>query len=92
MATYDTDPRRALVGATPRLELFGIVAGGWQLARGALAASQELAKGSGDTAFLSAKLLTARFYADQVLCRANGLCRAVMSGAEPVLAISDDQL
>ena len=43
-------------------------------------------------AFLQAKLHTARFYADHMLVRAPGLARTVVSGADAVLAISDEQL
>jgi len=92
VSTYEADVRRASVGAVPLLELFGVVAGGWQMARSALAARRRLASGDGDAPFLAAKLLTARFYADHVLCRARGLCHAVMHGADAALAIEDDQL
>jgi alkylation response protein AidB-like acyl-CoA dehydrogenase len=92
VSTYEADVRRASVGAVPLLELFGVVAGGWQMARAALAARRRLASGDGDAPFLAAKLLTARFYADHVLCRALGLCHAVVHGAGAALAIDDDQL
>ena len=92
VATYGADARRASVGAVPFLELFGTVAGGWQSARAALAARRRLASGDRDVAFLQAKLLTARFYADHMLVRASGLARTVVSGADAVLAISDEQL
>ena len=92
VSTYEADVRRASVGAVPLLELFGVVAGGWQMARAALAARRLLATGKGDTGFLTAKLLTARFYADQVLCTAHGLSQAVIQGADAALAVDDDQL
>jgi len=88
----DRGHRRASVGAVPFLELFGTVAGGWQSARAALAARRLLASGDRDVAFLQAKLHTARFYADHMLVRAPGLARTVVSGADAVLAISDEQL
>jgi hypothetical protein len=67
------------------------VAGGWQMARAALAAQRRLAAGDGDSAFLNAKVLTARFYADHVLCRASSLCHAVLRGADAALAMDDEQ-
>ena len=91
VATYESDVRRASVGAGPLLELFGIVSGGWQMARAALAANRGIASGDGDEAFLKAKVLTARFYADHVLSRAQGLCHAVMLGGEAALALDDEQ-
>jgi 3-(methylthio)propanoyl-CoA dehydrogenase len=92
VSTYGPDVRRASVGAVPLLELFGVVAGGWQTARAALVAHRHLAAGRGEVGFLRAKLATARFYADHVLVRAPGLARTVVTGAEGVLAIEDDQL
>jgi hypothetical protein len=92
VSTHDADMRKTSVGAVPLLELFGVVAGGWQMARAALAARRGLASGDGDRAFLQAKLLTARFYADHVLSRSHGLCHAVVHGADAPLAIDDDQL
>ncbi len=92
VATYGADVRRPSVGAVPFLMLFGTVAGGWQLARAALAASRRLAEGSGEAAFYRAKLVTARFYADHVLTAAPGLARTVVDGAEGALAIEDEQL
>jgi 3-(methylthio)propanoyl-CoA dehydrogenase len=79
------------VGAVLFLMLFGTVAGGWQMARAALAAHAHVAAGRGD-GFLRAKLATARFYADQVLTRASGLSQAVVGGAEGALAIDDENL
>jgi acyl-CoA dehydrogenase len=88
---YSSEPRTAAAGAVPLLELFGIVAGGWQMARAALAAHERLAQGAGEAAFLRAKLLTARFYADHVLAQAPGLAETVTAGATAVLTYPDDQ-
>ena len=65
--------------------LFGRVAGGWQLARGALLAQRRLAAGEGDADFLRAKIVTARFYADHVLSECGGLAHMVCSGAAATL-------
>ena len=83
------DPRATFAGAVPFLELVGIVAGGWQMARAALAAEKNLA--SGDRAFLEAKITTARFYADHVLVQAPALRDTVVKGAPGVMALSDEQ-
>ena len=91
VTTYASDVRKASVGAVPFLELFGTVAGGWQSARAALAAHRRLAAGDGDQRFYKGKLATARFYADHVLVRAQGLARTVVSGADAALSIEDDQ-
>jgi 3-(methylthio)propanoyl-CoA dehydrogenase len=81
------DPRAQFAGAVPFLKLMGIVAGGWQMARAALAA----AKGTGDDSFDKAKIATARFYADHVLVQAPALRNTVVNGSAGVMALSEDQ-
>jgi alkylation response protein AidB-like acyl-CoA dehydrogenase len=83
------DPRASFAGAVPFLKLMGIVAGGWQMARAALAAEKRLA--SGDRAFLEAKIATARFYGEHLLVQAPALRETVLSGAAPVMALSEEQ-
>lgn len=61
-----------------------------QMARAALVARERLAQGTGDAAFLRAKL-AARFYADHVLAQAPGLAETVVGGAAAVLVYEDDQ-
>ena len=90
-ATYGSDARSASVGAVPMLKLLGIVAGGWQMARAALAAQRRLAAGEGAAAFMQAKIVTARFYADHLLSQAPGLAFTVANGAPGALALSEDQ-
>ena len=85
VAHWRSDLRAVLAGAVPLLLLFGRVAGGWQLARGALLAQQRLAAGEGDADFLRAKIVTARFYADHVLSECGGLAHMVCSGAAATL-------
>ena len=65
---YGREPRAAHAGAVAYLELWGLVAGGWQLGRAALIGAEHLAAGKGDAAFLHAKIATARYYAD-ACCR-----------------------
>jgi len=91
VSTYGSDVKSAASGAVPFLKLFGIVAGGWQMARAALVSQQHLAESNGDAQFYRNKILTARFYADQVLPQASGFCHAVINGAPAVLAMDDDQ-
>ena len=73
--------RDRLAGASPYLEMFGLVAGGWVMARSAAKAGQLLASGEGDADFLNTKVATCRFYCDQILPQATGLLPAVTSGA-----------
>jgi hypothetical protein len=69
--------------------LCGTVLAGWQLARAAIRATELLAAGGEDPAFLKAKIGTARFYADHVLSRAGGLRAAIVDGAAGTLALED---
>ena len=88
--THPHDPRATGAGAVPLLKLFGIVAGGWQTARGALAAHGKLGTNI-DRDFYTAKIGTARFYADHVLAQSHGLAHAVLHGAAGVMALEDAQ-
>jgi len=85
------DPNSAFAGAVPFLELMGITAGGWQLARAALIAEKKLAAKEGDASFYAAKISTARFFADHVLSQAPGLSVTVAQGAASVMTLSDEQ-
>jgi hypothetical protein len=89
VANAGTDVKGVFAGAVPFLKLMGIVAGGWQMARAALAA--EKAMQSGDKSFLQAKIISAQFYAEQVLVQAPALRDTVIKGAAHVMALSDEQ-
>jgi 3-(methylthio)propanoyl-CoA dehydrogenase len=73
------DPLDAFAGATPYLRMFGVVAGGWVMARQALAATRVAGTTTDDRerAFLEQKARTARFYCEQLLPQAAGLAPAV---------------
>jgi alkylation response protein AidB-like acyl-CoA dehydrogenase len=86
------DPIQALAGATPYLRIFGTVTGGWLLTKQALAAQSELDAGSADTEYLSAKITTARFYAEQVLPQAAGLVPAVQAGSSALFEVDGSSL
>ncbi len=82
------EPNDALAGATPYLRLFGLVIGGWLLARSALAASRLLpSAGGSDAVFLQEKIGTARFYVEQLLPQAACLLPAVTAGAGPLFQV-----
>jgi hypothetical protein len=77
----------ALAAATPYLRMFATVTGGWFMARQALAAKAALDNGSPDNDFLKAKIVTARFYAEQLLPQASGLLGAVKGGSDILFEI-----
>jgi hypothetical protein len=71
-------PLDALAGATPYLRLFSVVTGGWVMAQQALAATRLLGDAAaGDKAFYEGKVLTARFFCEQLLPQAVGLVPAI---------------
>jgi alkylation response protein AidB-like acyl-CoA dehydrogenase len=90
VANAGKDVMAAFAGAVPFLKLMGIVAGGWQMARAALAAEKKL--GSGDKAFYAAKIATARFYADQILVQAPSLRDTIIHGASAVMSVPEDSM
>jgi 3-(methylthio)propanoyl-CoA dehydrogenase len=78
---WQADTPRTIAGAVPYLKLFGTVAGGWIVARAALAAQGRLDRHDGEPGFNAAKISTAAFYAEQYLPAAAGLLPAVRGGA-----------
>jgi hypothetical protein len=61
------------------------------MGRAALVAAGRLGEGSGDAAFLTAKIQTARFYADALLPQATGLADVVTAGGGPAMALAAEQ-
>ncbi|MBS0430540.1 MAG: acyl-CoA dehydrogenase [Proteobacteria bacterium] len=80
-------PNAVFAGSVPYLMLAGNLVAGWQLARSLLVAEKLAAKGD-DTAFMQAKVTTARFYADHILAKAPGLRDSIVDGAESVTALA----
>jgi len=82
----------ALAAATPYLRMFSTVTGGWFMARQALAANAALNNGAAGDEFLQAKIVTARFYAEQLLPQTAGLLGAVKGGADVLFEIDPEFL
>ena len=85
---YKSDVRAVFAGSANYLELAGIVHGGWQMARAALVAHTRKQAGD-DVEFHSAKIVTARFFAEHFMSRAIGLRDTVTRGATGVLAMEE---
>ncbi|MEJ6001799.1 acyl-CoA dehydrogenase [Paucibacter soli] len=83
------NPNAAFSGSVPFMMLAGNVVAGWQLARALMVAEDKLAAGE-DRAFMTAKIATARFYAEHILTRAGGLRDAIVEGADSVTALALD--
>ncbi|MEO7497820.1 MAG: acyl-CoA dehydrogenase C-terminal domain-containing protein, partial [Massilia sp.] len=91
LANIKSDIKGVFAGSVPYLKLAGIVLGGWQMGRAALAAQRMLDAGQGDAAFLQAKIVTARFFADHLLSQASGMASAIVDGSGAVLALDEAQ-
>jgi alkylation response protein AidB-like acyl-CoA dehydrogenase len=85
LADMRTDAASGSAVAVPLLRMAGITLGAWLQARAAARAAAGLAQPQADSAFLQAKLDTARFYAVQVLPQASALAAVVRGGAASVL-------
>ncbi|WP_439614418.1 acyl-CoA dehydrogenase [Reyranella sp.] len=81
----------ALAGSVPFLRLAGTALGGWMLARGALVAQTRLGQRDGDPAFLEAKLVTARFYAEVILPPALAELGPLKAAGRTVFVLSEEQ-
>jgi alkylation response protein AidB-like acyl-CoA dehydrogenase len=82
------DPELVSSAAFNYLMLLGTVIGGWQLARGALAAAADLGAPGADRVFLETQVLLAKFYAEQVMPRALAHGAAVRAGSGTIMALS----
>ncbi|MFM9978141.1 MAG: acyl-CoA dehydrogenase C-terminal domain-containing protein [Sphingomonadaceae bacterium] len=87
MANGLANPNNAGAAAVPFMHLTGIVAVGLMWLRMAVAARAQLDAGQGDVAFLEAKLVTARFFAERIMPDAGALRRKIEGGAESMMAL-----
>jgi alkylation response protein AidB-like acyl-CoA dehydrogenase len=86
----DASPNAKYAGSVPYLMLAGNLVAGWQMARALIVAEDQLAQGAGDAAFLRAKVVTARFYAEHLLSKAPSLRDSIVEGGESVTALAID--
>jgi alkylation response protein AidB-like acyl-CoA dehydrogenase len=84
------DLRKAFACSVPYLKLWGVVAGGWQMARAAKVAAEKIAAGDKDP-FYAAKLTTAKFYASHVMTQGAWYKRQIIDGAGDVMTLPEDQ-
>ncbi|MGZ0229497.1 MAG: acyl-CoA dehydrogenase [Acidimicrobiales bacterium] len=89
-----TSPIDAFAGATPMLTQFSLVVGAWMHAQSAVAAQKLLVDGTDkySTDFLEAKIVTAQFYGEHILPRAEAEARSARAGSAAIMALSPAQL
>jgi len=89
VTVFRDNPGAVNAGCVHYLKLAGTVTGGWIMAKSAWIAAGMLAKNEGDTDFLKAKLITARFFSDHILSFADGYAQAVVAGSDSVLQMQE---
>ena len=85
------DPRGAGAGAVSFTRMFGLVVGGYLLAKQAVEAEARLAAGE-DDGFLRNKKATARFYAEHIMPETVSLHASATAGADSAFAIDEEAL
>ncbi len=88
-ANTKAQPNDVFAGSVPYLMLAGNLMAGWQMGRALLAAQAQIAQGE-DVAFMQAKVITARFYADHLLTKVPGMRDSIVEGAVCVTALALD--
>ena len=83
-------PNAVFAGSVPYLMMAGTTVAGWQMARALMAAEDALASPAADTdtAFMQAKIATARFYGDHILNKVPAERDSIVEGAESVTALA----
>jgi acyl-CoA dehydrogenase len=88
LANAKTNTKAVYAGSCAYLRLAGLVLGGWQMARGLLAA--ECLRDS-DPAFYNTKIATARFFMENLLPQAQGLATSIVEGGYSANALEVEQ-
>jgi len=85
------DPAVVYSAAFDYLMLAGTVIGAWQMGRAAEIAHRKLAENNGNADFYKAKIITAKFYAEQILPRSAAYFDASTSGSSLAMDLPEDQ-
>jgi alkylation response protein AidB-like acyl-CoA dehydrogenase len=89
IATSPTAPQRVAAGAVHYTRILGLTLGGWLMTKAASRALELTQNGTGDPGFLEAKVLSARFFADQFVSQVPALLELVQSGANTLEDLRD---
>lgn len=87
LTAHNDQPQATLAGAYPLLRSFGILCGGWLLAKSALIVNSP--SYSGQNGFASQKKASAIFYTHEVLPHVAGLVQTICAGADVAKAMND---
>jgi len=90
MANGMKNPDNAGAASVPYMHMTGVVALGLMWLRMADAAQKALDAGTDDAAFMEAKLVTARFYAERIMPDTLSLRRKLEAGCDTIMALPVD--
>jgi len=85
------EPAVVYLAAFDYLMLAGTVVGAWQMGRAAEIAHRKLEENAGDADFYKAKIITARFYAEEILPRSAGYLEAATSDSSSAMELPEEQ-
>ena len=85
------EPAAVELAAFNYLMLAGTVIGAWQMGRAAEIAHGKLTANEGSADFYKAKVITARFYAEEILPRSAGFFEAATSNSNSAMDLPEDQ-
>jgi acyl-CoA dehydrogenase len=85
------EPAIVYLAAFDYLMLAGTVIGAWQMGRAAEIAHRKLEAAEGDANFYKGKIITARFYAEEILPRSAGYLEAATSESSSAMELPEEQ-
>ena len=91
LAKAQDEPALVDLAAFDYLMLAGTVIGAWQMGRAAEIAHRKLTNNEGAADFYKAKVITARFYAEEILPRSAGYLEAATSDSSSAMDLPEEQ-
>ena len=86
------EPDDRLAASTLFLTMVSVMTCGWLMERQSRVATERIASGAGNPAFLKAKIVTARFYLTHSVNEAIGLAASVRAGADGLYTLTAGEL
>ncbi len=87
LSQHNESITNTMAGSVPYLRMLSTVVGCYLMAKGALSARNRLDNGDSDKEFLEGKIITSRYYAEQIVPTVLGLAEAIKAGDELFYAI-----
>lgn len=87
LSQHNESITNTMAGSVPYLRMLSTAVGCYLMAKGALSARNRLDVGDSDKEFLEGKIITSRYYAEQIVPTVLGLAEAIKAGDELFYAI-----